>query len=73
MTDSSDLIDKLYTRIEIKREHLLKERNYTDLERSAWGDALEWCHNTLCALVEAEEPVEIPEMPDTLQCEGCDD
>ena len=70
MTES--LIDALYERIEIKKNYLNKEKALSDAERAAWGSALEWCHNTLCALEEASDKT-LPEMPDALSCEHCDD
>ena len=73
MMESSDLIDALWERIDIKREYLNKEKSISDTERAAWGAALEWCHNTLCVLSEAQEETQIPELPEGLVCENCDD
>jgi hypothetical protein len=46
-------------------------------EKLAWAKALEWCYDTLIALQDAEEAQEahreLPEMPDGLSCETCDD
>ena len=72
MTESSTLIDKLCDRIELKIEYLNKEKSFSDLERAAWGQALEWCRNTVCVLIESDIP-DVPEMPEGLECDECGD
>jgi len=76
MMEYSTLIEALYDRIELKRKYLNREKSLSDVERAAWGKALEWCYHTLIALQvasEAPEPPEIPEMPEGLECDECGD
>ena len=73
MADS--LIEKFYRRLEMRRNHLNDANSLNTTEKLVWGEAMEWCYDTLVALEAAEESqeVEVPEMPDELGCDTCDD
>ena len=69
--------DKIFNRIEIKRRWLDDQRMSAD-KRGGWGEALEWAHSTLCALVEAEDREEVTNTPEVqahierMECDYCD-
>lgn len=66
-----DNFEKAIKHAEIRKEFINGDRTVTGDYRKGWSDCIEYMENQYTVLLAAEE--QIPEMPDGLQCDDCED